>query len=133
MISPERTTRISIHSLCVAIACGALACGGGDKHGSGSGSGGSIGGLDSGVGPGGDTGGGAGGVSGGTAGSSGTLDGGFGAFEMPPLLKEIPIPPDCQHPGFPGGDQHLDFDSVRAQLVGLKPGVEMRQAALLAE
>jgi cytochrome c peroxidase len=130
MTISKSATRSLLACVSAALACTALACGS-DKHGgSGSGSGGgtitgaggSFGDFDAGS---------AGGSAGPSDGSTG-LDGGFGAFEMPPLIKEIPIPPDCQHPGFPGGDQHLDFDSVRAQLVALKPGVEMRQADLLA-
>ena len=36
---------------------------------------------------------------------------------MPPVITQIPIPPDCQSPGFPGGEQHVDTASVEAQLV----------------
>src|SRR3954454_9035056 len=57
---------------------------------------------------------------------------GDGGVLNPPVMTEIPIPPDCQNPGFPGGDQHFDFPSIRAQLVAMKPGVEQRQAVLLA-
>jgi cytochrome c peroxidase len=57
---------------------------------------------------------------------------GDGGVLNPPVMTEIPIPPDCQNPGFPGGDQHFDFPSIRAQLVGMKPTVEQRQADLLA-
>src|SRR5213079_3088980 len=39
---------------------------------------------------------------------------------------------ECQRPGFPGGDQHVDFNALRATLVAEKPGVEQAQAALLA-
>jgi len=58
---------------------------------------------------------------------------GFAGAYDEPVLTEIPIPPNCQHPGFPGGDQHYDFDSIRAQLVALKPGAEKKHADLLAE
>jgi cytochrome c peroxidase len=51
---------------------------------------------------------------------------------LPPVMTMIPIPPDCQSPGFPGGDQHYDFPSIRAQLVAMKAMVEAKQAALLA-
>jgi len=61
-----------------------------------------------------------------------TVDAGSLDVGMPPLITQIPIPPDCQSPGFPGGDQHIDLASVRAQLVGLKPMVEQRQQDLLA-
>jgi cytochrome c peroxidase len=80
------------------------------------------------------------------AGASGTVgtglehDAGIGAGQngfadayAAPKMTEVPIPPNCQHPGFPGGDQHYDFDSIRAQLVAMKPEVEARQAALLNE
>jgi len=55
-----------------------------------------------------------------------------GAFDVP-VMTEIPIPPNCQSPGFPGGDQHYDFDSIRAQLVALKPDAEQKHADVLAE
>jgi cytochrome c peroxidase len=50
---------------------------------------------------------------------------------MPPVMTQIPIPPDCQNPGFPGGDQHYDFPSIRAQLVALKPMKAAEHMALL--
>jgi cytochrome c peroxidase len=49
----------------------------------------------------------------------------------PGLMTEIPIPPDCNSPGFPGGDEHYDFPSIRAQLVALKPDATARHMALL--
>jgi cytochrome c peroxidase len=52
---------------------------------------------------------------------------------MPPVITQIPIPPDCQSPGFPGGDQHVDTASIEAQLTALKPMVEQRQQDLLNE
>jgi len=52
---------------------------------------------------------------------------------MPPVITQIPIPPDCQSPGFPGGDQHVDTASIEAQLTALKPAVEQRQQDLLNE
>jgi len=55
-----------------------------------------------------------------------------GAFDVP-VMTEIPIPANCQHPGFPGGDQHYDFDSIRAQLIALKPDAAQRHADLLDE
>jgi cytochrome c peroxidase len=55
-----------------------------------------------------------------------------GGVLMPPVMTQIPIPPDCQNPGFPGGDQHYDFPSIRAQLVAMKAAVQQRQATLLA-
>jgi cytochrome c peroxidase len=51
---------------------------------------------------------------------------------MAPLMTQVPIPPDCQNPGFPGGDQHYDFASIKAQLAGMKDAIQQRQAALLA-
>jgi cytochrome c peroxidase len=136
MNSSAPTKRTPIAGLCAALACTALTCGG-DKHGGGS-SGSGGGGMISGIG--GISGGFDAGAGGGNAGSgpgSGDasitpLDGGFGDYEIPPVITMIPVPPNCQNPGFPGGDQHLDFESVRAQLVGMKPMVEMRQADLLA-
>ncbi|MFZ5890456.1 MAG: cytochrome B6 [Myxococcota bacterium] len=71
------------------------------------------------------------GSEGGAAGSS--PDDAYAGASDAPKITQIPIPPNCQHPGFPGGDQHYDFDAIRAQLIALKPGVEARQAALLAE
>lgn len=55
-----------------------------------------------------------------------------GAYDVP-VLTQIPILPNCQSPGFPGGDQHYDFDSIRAQLIAQKPGVEQKHADVLAE
>src|SRR3954468_23390229 len=68
----------------------------------------------------------------GTAAVPGDTTGFAGAYDEPVMTK-IPIPPNCQHPGFPGGDQHYDFDAIRAQLIALKPGVAQRHAALLDE
>src|SRR4051812_12662772 len=62
----------------------------------------------------------------------GDTSGFAGAFDAP-VMTEIPIPPNCQSPGFPGGDQHYDFDSIRAQLVALKPGVEQKHTDVLDE
>lgn len=58
---------------------------------------------------------------------------GFGGAYDEPVMTEVPIPPNCQHPGFPGGDQHYDFDAIRAQLVAMKPDVEQAHAAVLEE
>jgi len=49
---------------------------------------------------------------------------------MPKPVK-FTIPPDCQHPGFPGGDQHYDFAQLRSLLAGMKSAVQARQRAVL--
>jgi cytochrome c peroxidase len=51
---------------------------------------------------------------------------------LPPVFQ-ITQPPNCQSPGFPGGDQHVNFDELRTFLVGLKPAAAARHAATLAE
>lgn len=66
-------------------------------------------------------------------GDSSAPDGAFAGAADAPKMTEIPIPDNCQHPGFPGGDQHYDFDSIRAQLIAMKPDVEARQASVLAD
>jgi cytochrome c peroxidase len=51
----------------------------------------------------------------------------------PPPLFHLTAPPDCQNPGFPGGDQHVDFGELRSFLVGLKPTAAARHSATLDE
>jgi cytochrome c peroxidase len=132
MISARRASKRTLSFILVwpALALAASTCGGGGgKHGqAGAGGMGTIG-FDSGAS---GSGNGGAGPSPFDAGPPITFDSGFPEVGQPPLIEMIPIPPNCQSPGFPGGDQHLDFASVRAQLVGLKPMVEMRQADLLA-
>jgi cytochrome c peroxidase len=61
-------------------------------------------------------------------------DGGLTTADVTmPNPIELTIPPNCQHPGFPGGDQHYDFEQVHELLVGMKPAIEARHRALLAE
>jgi cytochrome c peroxidase len=127
-----RSTSSLLLSLCAALAATALACGG-DKQSGGHGGSGGMGTILGNGGAGGSfaTGSGGSGLSNVDAGTTPGFDSGFGDLLNPPLIEMIPVPPDCQNPGFPGGDQHLDFASVRAQLVGMKPMAEMRQADLL--
>lgn len=64
---------------------------------------------------------------------AGAPDNAFAGAADAPKMTAIPIPDNCQHPGFPGGDQHYDFEAIRAQLIGMKPDVEARQVSLLAD
>jgi cytochrome c peroxidase len=50
----------------------------------------------------------------------------------PSSIDGVPIPPECQSTGFPGADQHVNFNQLRATLVAQKPALEATQAALLA-
>jgi cytochrome c peroxidase len=47
----------------------------------------------------------------------------------PDIPKDVP--PECQNPGTPGGDEHIDFAALRAKLAAQKAAVMARHRALL--